>query len=304
MRDGDVIRLDSEAGTLRVELSDAELLSRAGSGAPASDDDWVGTGRELFNVFRHAVGGADAGAAVFGLPAASPRTGNRRFPCPLLLEVKSMTASSHHIGDLLNRAPVIPVIVIDDEAVAVPLARALVAGGLTVLEVTLRTKCALASIKRIVAEVPDAVVGAGTILTQADVAASVEAGAQFLVSPGSTPAVLDAMLDSGAAPTGGGDRVGGHGPHRAWIEARQVLPAQPAGGVAYLKALAGPMPDFRFCPTGGIDLTGAPDFLALPNVACVGGSWITPRDAVAAGDWGRIETLAREAAQLRQPERA
>ena len=208
-----------------------------------------------------------------------------------------MTASSHDIGDLLNRAPVIPVIVIDDEAVAVPLARALVAGGLTVLEVTLRTKCALASIKRIVAEVPAA--DAGTILTQADVAASVEAGAQFLVSPGCTPAVLDAMLDSGAAPLPGAatasevmvfmERGLGHG---------KFFPAQPAGGIAYLKALAGPIPDFRFCPTGGIDLTGAPDFLALPNVACVGGSWITPKDAVAAGDWGRIETLAREAVQL------
>jgi 2-dehydro-3-deoxyphosphogluconate aldolase / (4S)-4-hydroxy-2-oxoglutarate aldolase len=188
-----------------------------------------------------------------------------------------MTASSHDIGDLLNRAPVIPVIVIDDEAVAVPLARALVAGGLTVLEVTLRTKCALASIKRIVAEVPDAVVGAGTILTQADVAASVEAGAEFLVSPGSTPGVLDAMLDSGAAPLPGAatasevmvfmERGLGHG---------KFFPAKPAGGIAYLKALAGPIPDFRFCPTGGIDLSAAPDFLALPNVACVGGSWITP----------------------------
>ena len=170
-----------------------------------------------------------------------------------------MTASSHHIGDLLNRAPVIPVIVIDDEAVAVPLARALVAGGLTVLEVTLRTKCALASIKRIVDEVPDAVVGAGTILTQADVAASVEAGAEFLVSPGSTPAVLDAMLDSGAAPLPGAatasevmvfiERGLGHG---------KFFPAQPAGGIAYLKALAGPIPDFRFCPTGGIDLSACP----------------------------------------------
>ena len=199
-----------------------------------------------------------------------------------------MTASSHHIGDLLNRAPVIPVIVIDEEAVAVPLARALVAGGLTVLEVTLRTKCALASIKRIVDEVPDAIVGAGTILTPADVAASVEAGAEFLVSPGCTPAVLDAMLDSGAAPLPGAatasevmvflERGLGHG---------KFFPAQPAGGIAYLKALAGPIPDFRFCPTGGIDLAGAPDFLALPNVACVGGSWITPKDAVAAGDWGQ-----------------
>src|SRR6185312_10334624 len=176
-----------------------------------------------------------------------------------------MTASSHDIGDLLNRAPVIPVIVIDEEAVAVPLARALVAGGLTVLEVTLRTKCALASIKRIVAEVPDAVV-----------AASVEAGAEFLVSPGSTPGVLGAMLDSGAAPFPGAatasevmvfiERGLGHG---------KFFPAKPAGGIAYLKALAGPIPDFRFCPTGGIDLAGAPDFLALPNVACVGGSWIT-----------------------------
>src|SRR6185295_7342975 len=197
------------------------------------------------------------------------------------------------------RGPVIPVIVIDEEAVAVPLARALVAGGLTVLEVTLRTKCALASIKRIVAEVPDAVVGAGTILTQADVAASVEAGAEFLVSPGSTPGVLDAMLDSGAAPLPGAatasevmvfiERGLRHG---------KFFPAKPAGGIAYLKALAGPIPDFRFCPTGGIDLAGAPDFLALPNVACVGGSWITPKDAVAAGDWSQIETLAREAAQL------
>ena len=211
-----------------------------------------------------------------------------------------MTESSHGIGDLLNRAPVIPVIVIDDEAVAVPLARALVAGGLTVLEVTLRTDCALASIKRIADEVPEAVVGAGTVLTPADVAASVAAGAQFLVSPGSTPALLDAMLDSGAAALPAAatasevislmERGLDHG---------KFFPAKPAGGVAYLKALAGPMPNFRFCPTGGVDLSSAPDFLALPNVACVGGSWVTPDDAVARGDWGRVEALAREAAALR-----
>ena len=211
-----------------------------------------------------------------------------------------MTESSHGIGDLLNRAPVIPVIVIDDEAVAVPLARALVAGGLTVLEVTLRTDCALASIKRIADDVPGAVVGAGTVLTPADVAASVAAGAQFLVSPGSTPALLDAMLDSGAAALPAAatasevislmERGLDHG---------KFFPAKPAGGVAYLKALAGPMPNFRFCPTGGVDLSSAPDFLALPNVACVGGSWITPDDAVARGDWGRVEALAREAAGLR-----
>ena len=142
--------------------------------------------------------------------------------------------------------------------------------------------------------------GAGTVLTPADVAASVAAGAQFLVSPGSTPALLDAMLDSGAAALPAAatasevislmERGLDHG---------KFFPAKPAGGVAYLKALAGPMPNFRFCPTGGIDLSSAPDFLALPNVACVGGSWISPDDAVARGDWGRVEALAREAAGLR-----
>lgn len=210
-----------------------------------------------------------------------------------------MTASSTGIGDLLDRAPVIPVIVIKDSAAAVPLATALVAGGLTVLEVTLRTPCALDAIERIAQEVPGAVVGAGTVLSPDDVTASVKAGAQFLVSPGSTPRLLDAMLDSGAAPLPAAATASEViGLRERGLDHGKFFPARPAGGTAYLKGLAGPIPDFRFCPTGGIDLATAPEFLALPTVACVGGSWITPDDAVAAGDWGRIETLAREAAGL------
>lgn len=210
-----------------------------------------------------------------------------------------MTTPTPSIGDLLDRAPVIPVIVIKDSSVAVPLATALVAGGLTVLEVTLRTPCALEAIQRIAQEVPGAIVGAGTVLSPEDVTASVKAGAQFLVSPGATPRLLDSMLDSGAAPLPAAatasevialmERGLDHG---------KFFPAKPAGGTAYLKALAGPIPNFRFCPTGGIDLGSAPEFLALPNVACVGGSWITPYDAVAGGDWTRVESLAREAAGL------
>ncbi|WP_420123356.1 bifunctional 4-hydroxy-2-oxoglutarate aldolase/2-dehydro-3-deoxy-phosphogluconate aldolase [Nakamurella sp.] len=210
-----------------------------------------------------------------------------------------MTAALTGIGDLLDRAPVIPVIVLNDSADAVPLATALVAGGLTVLEVTLRTPCALDAIERIAQEVPGAVVGAGTVLSPDDVDASVKAGAQFLVSPGSTPRLLDAMLDSGAAPLPAAATASEViGLLERGLDHGKFFPARPAGGTAYLRGLAGPIPDFRFCPTGGIDLAGAPEFLALPNVACVGGSWITPDDAVAAGDWDRIETLAREAAGL------
>lgn len=210
-----------------------------------------------------------------------------------------MTAALTGIGDLLDLAPVIPVIVLKDSADAVPLATALVAGGLTVLEVTLRTPCALDAIERIAQEVPGAVVGAGTVLSPDDVDASVKAGAQFLVSPGSTPRLLDAMLDSGAAPLPAAATASEViGLLERGLDHGKFFPARPAGGTAYLRGLAGPIPDFRFCPTGGIDLAGAPEFLALPNVACVGGSWITPDDAVAAGDWDRIETLAREAAGL------
>jgi 2-dehydro-3-deoxyphosphogluconate aldolase/(4S)-4-hydroxy-2-oxoglutarate aldolase len=207
------------------------------------------------------------------------------------------------MASLLTLAPVIPVVVLDDEHAAVPLARALVAGGLPVIEITMRTRSALPGIKRIAQEVPEAVIGAGTVLTPADVRAAVGAGARFLVSPGSTERLLDAMLDSGVPILPGAATAS---EVLALLERGltqvKLFPAQPAGGVAALKALAGPLPTVGFCPTGGITATSAPDFLALPNVACVGGSWLTPADAVAAGAWAHVEQLARQAAALRDTE--
>lgn len=201
---------------------------------------------------------------------------------------------------LMRRGPVIPVVVADDERDAVPLARALVAGGLPVVEVTLRTPAAPAAVRRIRAEVPEAVVGAGTVTDQASLDEAVAAGAQFLVSPGSTPRLLDAMAGSGlpflpAAVTGSEVM----GLLERGIRCAKFFPARPAGGTAYLRSLAGPFPDVLFCPTGGIDAAGAPDYLALANVACVGGSWMAPREAVADGRWDVVEALAKEAAALR-----
>jgi len=215
-----------------------------------------------------------------------------------------MATPQRDLSSVLGLAPVIPVVVLEDESTAVPMARALVAGGLPVIEVTLRTPAGLSAIKRISQEVPDAVVGAGTVLTSSDVSAAVDAGSQFLVSPGCTPNLLEAMLASGvpvlpaAATASEVITLLERG-----LTYAKFFPAKPAGGIPYLKALAGPLPMVTFCPTGGIDLASAPDFLALPNVACVGGSWLTPADAVAAGDWQRVEDLARQAARLRDPAR-
>jgi 2-dehydro-3-deoxyphosphogluconate aldolase/(4S)-4-hydroxy-2-oxoglutarate aldolase len=211
-----------------------------------------------------------------------------------------MANAEQDLSSMLSLAPVIPVVVIDDESTAVPMARALVAGGLPVIEMTLRTPAGLSAIKRIAQEVPEAVVGAGTVLTPADVSASVGAGSRFLVSPGCAPGVIEAMLGSGV-PFLPGTATASEvmGLLERGLTYAKFFPAKPAGGVAYLKALAGPLPMVRFCPTGGIDLAGAPEFLALPNVVCVGGSWLTPADAVAAGDWGRVEQLARQASGLR-----
>ncbi|GGL55766.1 bifunctional 4-hydroxy-2-oxoglutarate aldolase/2-dehydro-3-deoxy-phosphogluconate aldolase [Planomonospora parontospora] len=201
---------------------------------------------------------------------------------------------------LLDIAPVVPVVVIDDLETAVPLARALVSGGLPVIEVTLRTPVALEAIRRIAAEVPEAVIGAGTVRTARDVAASVEAGSKFLVSPGSTAALVDAMEDGGVPFLAG---VATASEVMALAERglteMKFFPAEAAGGLPYLKSLGGPLPDVRFCPTGGIRLATAPDYLALPNVGCVGGTWLTPADALASGDYARIEKLAAEAAALR-----
>ncbi|MEV4461025.1 bifunctional 4-hydroxy-2-oxoglutarate aldolase/2-dehydro-3-deoxy-phosphogluconate aldolase [Microbispora sp. NPDC004025] len=204
------------------------------------------------------------------------------------------------MSNILDLAPVVPVVVLDDAESAVPLARALVGGGLPVIEVTLRTPVALDAIRRIAAEVPEAVVGAGTVRSPEDVEAATEAGSRFLVSPGTTPGLLAAMLASGV-PFLPGVATATEAMTLAERGVRELkfFPAEPAGGVTYLKALSGPLPDVRFCPTGGITPSNAPAYLALPNVGCVGGSWLTPRSLVAAGDFARIEKLASEAAALR-----
>ncbi|MFF8956246.1 bifunctional 4-hydroxy-2-oxoglutarate aldolase/2-dehydro-3-deoxy-phosphogluconate aldolase [Streptomyces sp. NPDC014894] len=201
---------------------------------------------------------------------------------------------------VLDLAPVVPVVVIEDAKDAVPLARALVAGGLPAIEVTLRTPAALDAIRAIAAEVPDAVVGAGTVISEANVEAAAEAGARFLVSPGWTDRLLDAMKTSGQAILPG---VSTTSEVVALLERgvneMKFFPAEAAGGTAYLKSLSGPLPQARFCPTGGISLASAPSYLALPNVGCVGGTWMLPADALAAKDWARVESLAAQAAALR-----
>ncbi|MFJ3301981.1 bifunctional 4-hydroxy-2-oxoglutarate aldolase/2-dehydro-3-deoxy-phosphogluconate aldolase [Streptomyces sp. NPDC086549] len=203
-------------------------------------------------------------------------------------------------SSLLDLAPVLPVVVAGDAADAVPLARALVSGGLPAIEVTLRTPAALDAVRAIAAEVPDAVVGAGTVITPAQVTECVAAGARFLVSPGWTDVLLDAMRASGLPFLPG---VSTTTEVVALLERgvreMKFFPAQAAGGTAYLRSLAGPLPQARFCPTGGIGPGNAPEYLSLPNVGCVGGTWMIPADAVAARDWTRIEALAREAAGLR-----
>jgi 2-dehydro-3-deoxyphosphogluconate aldolase/(4S)-4-hydroxy-2-oxoglutarate aldolase len=201
----------------------------------------------------------------------------------------------------MQDAPVIPVIVLNDVAHAVPLARALVAGGIRMLEVTLRTPQALACMEIIAKEVPEAVVGAGTIRSVADVAASVKAGAVFGVSPGYTPAMGRACRDAGLSLLPGvatGSEIM-MAQEDGYTELK-FFPAMQAGGPAMLKAWGGPFFDVRFCPTGGVTLQNAPEFLALPNVACVGGSWIVPADAIKAGDWARITQLARDTASLKK----
>ncbi|MEU5374623.1 bifunctional 4-hydroxy-2-oxoglutarate aldolase/2-dehydro-3-deoxy-phosphogluconate aldolase [Streptomyces sp. NPDC005968] len=203
---------------------------------------------------------------------------------------------------VLDLASVVPVVVVADAADAVPLARALVAGGLPAIEVTLRTPAGLDAIRAIAAEVADAVVGAGTVITPAQVSDSVAAGARFLVSPGWTDSLLAAMQASGVPFLPG---VSTTSEVVALLERgvreMKFFPAQAAGGTAYLKSLAGPLPQARFCPTGGIGPANAPEYLALPNVGCVGGTWMLPQDAIEAKDWARVERLAREAAGLRRP---
>ena len=201
--------------------------------------------------------------------------------------------------DVMRDAPVIPVIVLTDVAHAVPLARALVAGGIRMLEVTLRTPQALQCIEAIARDVPEAVAGAGTIRSASDAQASVLAGAKFGVSPGYTSAVGKACRELGL-PLLPGVATGSEimMAQEDGYQQLKFFPAMQAGGLPMLKAWQGPFGDVTFCPTGGIHAGNAAEFLALSNVACVGGSWIVPTDAIQTGDWARIEQLAREATQL------
>ena len=207
-----------------------------------------------------------------------------------------------HTLELAAHGPVIPVIVIDRLQDAVPLAQALVEGGVRVLEVTLRTPVALAAIEAIARAVPQAIVGAGTIRSAADVQAAKNAGSQFGVSPGYTAAVGAACRAAGLPLLPGVASASEVMAALAdGLNFLKFFPASAAGGISMLKALAGPFADVMFCPTGGITAKSAPEFLALPNVKVCGGSWLTPGDAVQAGDWARITQLAREAAALRPP---
>ena len=201
---------------------------------------------------------------------------------------------------ILKRAPVIPVLTVHGPDDAVPLAQALVEGGLPVLEVTLRTEGALKAIEAIAHAVPDAIVGAGTVLSASQVEEARSAGSRFLVSPGSTIKLAEAAVHAGA-PLLPGVATASEAMTMAELgfHILKFFPAEPAGGVAYLKSLSAPLPHLIFCPTGGIDEAKAKSYLALPNVVCVGGSWITPAEAVKAGDWKRITTLAKACALLR-----
>ena len=206
---------------------------------------------------------------------------------------------SQLVDEVFALAPVIPVLAIDRIEDALPLCRALVDNGLPVLEITLRTACALDAIALVARELPHACVGAGTVLSAADLAKVTEAGARFAISPGATDTLFNAAKTS-AVPLIPGIATASElmrGMEHGWRRFK-FFPAESSGGIGALKGFGGPLPMARFCPTGGIDAAKAPAYLALPNVACVGGSWMVPADAVKASDWARIGALAGEAAAL------
>jgi 2-dehydro-3-deoxyphosphogluconate aldolase / (4S)-4-hydroxy-2-oxoglutarate aldolase len=211
-----------------------------------------------------------------------------------------MKTMQEGLAEILTRSPVMPVLTIEDAHDAVPIAQALAAGGIAAVEITLRTPAGLAAIRAIAAGAPDIVVGAGTVLSPTAYAAAAEAGARFCVAPGATPA-LSAFAKGSSAVFLPGAATASEA--MVLLEAGYALqkffPAAQAGGTALLSAWAAPLPDIRFCPTGGITAATAPDYLKLPNVVCVGGSWLVPKEAVKAKDWRRITALAAEAAALR-----
>lgn len=205
---------------------------------------------------------------------------------------------------ILLAAPVIPVVIIDDAAKAVPLAKALVAGGLPVIEITLRTAAGLEAIRAIAAEVPGAIPGAGTVLDPAQLASVTLAGARFAVSPGATQKMLDAAQGANIALLPGiATASEAMGLIERGYRFAKFFPAEPAGGATYLSALASPLPQLRFCPTGGITPDSAPRYLSLPNVICVGGSWMVNRNTIEAGDWSAITASAAQAAALNEHRR-
>ena len=202
---------------------------------------------------------------------------------------------------LVARAPVIPVLTIEAVRDAVPLAKALLAGGIKVIEVTLRSAAALDAIKAIAEEVPEVVIGAGTVTKPADIAAAARSGAKYLVSPGTPAELADALADAklpaipGCATATEAMTLAARG-----FKLLKFFPAEACGGIAWLKSVAAPLPNLRFCPTGGIDMKNAAAYLALPNVVAVGGSWVAPREAIARGDFAAVTKLARAAAALRR----
>ncbi len=204
------------------------------------------------------------------------------------------------IKEVMTTSPVMPVMVINQLDQAVPLAKALVDGGLKVLEITLRTPVALDAIRKIKAEVPGAIVGAGTIINTDTLQQAIDAGAEFIVSPGVTDRVIDAAIASGVPILPGVIT-----PSEVMkllekgITAMKFFPAEAAGGIPMLKSIGAPLPQVTFCPTGGVNPKNAPEYLALSNVACVGGSWMAPADLVDAGDWAEITRRAAEAAKLK-----
>ncbi|WP_216217768.1 bifunctional 4-hydroxy-2-oxoglutarate aldolase/2-dehydro-3-deoxy-phosphogluconate aldolase [Amycolatopsis aidingensis] len=197
---------------------------------------------------------------------------------------------------LLELSPVLPVVVLEDAGHAVPVAEALLAGGIRAIELTLRTPAAPAAIERVAKEVPGIVVGAGTVTSEREARLAAESGAGFLVTPGSTDALLDAVGGTGlpflpgVATVSEAMRLAERG-----LTELKFFPAEASGGAGFLRSIAGPLPDLRFCPTGGVTADNAADYLALPNVGCVGGTWLTPKAALTAGDFARVETLARDA---------
>lgn len=219
-----------------------------------------------------------------------------------VLPAEGTVAPALTVAQVMGAAPVIPVIVLDELAHAVPLARALLAGGIRMLEVTLRTPAALECIEAICREVPESVVGAGTIRSASDAQSAASAGARFAVSPGYTDAIAQACEDlrlpwlPGVATSSEIMRC-----LQAGFGGLKFFPAMPGGGAAMLKAWSGPFAEVRFCPTGGVTLQNAPELLDLPNVPCVGGSWLVPAEAMRSGDWGRVTRLAQQTVALRKP---